>query len=391
MTSPSWLRDGLVACGPITGPTSNGVRLPCASRHGLHPIKRGRNACETETARECGEARSGDAPNGGDGRSGTPRGACTMLGRPCASQCDYLVLGSGIAGLTFALEAAKHGSVARASPSATLDDSATTWAQGGIAAVLDPDDRFEAHVADTLDDGRRPLAPRHRRAWWCATRPSAIGELIALGAQFSRESDGHRARSISRARAATARAASCTRATSPAARCSARSSTRCAGQPSIELLEAPHGDRPDRAAPLRRTAPGGRRLRARRRRRGEVHTIVARATVLATGGAGKVYLYTTNPDVATGDGVAMAYRAGATIANMEFFQFHPTCLYHPQAKSFLISEALRGEGGVLRLRGRHAVHGAPPPHEGPRAARRRRARHRLRDEAHAATTACGST
>lgn len=261
------------------------------------------------------------------------------------AECDYLVLGSGVAGLSFALEAARHGRVTMITKRSRTD-SATNWAQGGIAAVLDPTDSFEAHVNDTMSTGG---GLSHREIVEMVVRdgPSRIHELMDLGAQFSRHEQGrsldltreggHSARRVVHAGDITGEEVQ--RVLLQAA----------AASPRIEIIED------HMAIDLVETSKFGGPRRvvgayALNEDTGEVKTHLARATVLATGGAGKVYLYTSNPDVATGDGVAMAYRAGAELANMEFFQFHPTCLFHPQAKSFLISEALRGEGGILRLR-----------------------------------------
>ena len=265
------------------------------------------------------------------------------------AECDYLVLGSGVAGLSFALEAARHSRVTMVTKRGSAD-SATNWAQGGIAAVLDPADSFEAHVNDTIGTGG---GLSHREVVEMVVRdgPGRIEELIHLGAQFSRSEEGrsldltreggHSARRVVHAGDITGEEVQ--RVLLQAA----------AASPNIEIMED------HMAIDLVETSKfGGPRqivgAYVLDETTGRVITYVARATVLATGGAGKVYLYTSNPDVATGDGVAMAYRAGAELANMEFFQFHPTCLFHPEAKSFLISEALRGEGGTLRLRGGEA-------------------------------------
>jgi L-aspartate oxidase len=259
---------------------------------------------------------------------------------------SYLVLGSGIAGLSFALEAAKNGSVVVVTKRAR-EESATRYAQGGIAAVLDSDDSFEAHVADTLATGGG-LSHKDVVELCVREAPARVKELAERGAQFSRagavpgapfdlaREGGHSARRIVHAGDITGREIE--RALVAA----------CAAHPNVELIEDAMGV--DLILSGRGAAP--RRCVGAwvlDKRSGQIHTYMAPVVVLATGGAGKVYLYTTNPDVATGDGVAMAFRAGAEIANMEFFQFHPTCLFHPQAKSFLISEALRGEGAILRL------------------------------------------
>jgi L-aspartate oxidase len=264
-------------------------------------------------------------------------------------ETDYLVIGSGIAGLTFALEAARRGRVTVLTKRSE-HDAATAWAQGGIAAVLAPDDTFDEHAADTLTTGGG-ISHRAIVEMVVEDAPSRIEALVQAGANFSpgdvaashglgnldlAREGGHGRRRVVHAGDITG--AEVQRALLEAVR----------AQPNIELR--PHHMAIDLIDLARMGGPrrifGAYALDTQTQK---VVAVVARETVLATGGAGKVYLYTSNPDIATGDGVAMAYRAGAEIANMEFFQFHPTCLYHPQAKSFLISEALRGEGGVLRL------------------------------------------
>lgn len=258
---------------------------------------------------------------------------------------DYLVLGSGVAGLSFALRASRHGEVTIVTKRRE-DDTATAWAQGGVSAVLSPEDSFERHSADTREAGAGLC---HDVVVDLCVReaPDAIDALVGIGAQFSRggagtldlgREGGHTARRIVHAGDATGREIQ--RALMEAV----------AALPNVKLLDW------HTAVDLITLSKFGGPdycvgAYVLDERAGKIETVLARATVLGTGGSGKVYLYTTNPDVATGDGVAMAYRAGAEIANMEFYQFHPTCLYHPAAKSFLISEALRGEGAVLRLPG----------------------------------------
>jgi L-aspartate oxidase len=263
---------------------------------------------------------------------------------------DYLVIGSGIAGLTFALEAARKGRVTVLTKR-TEAEAATAWAQGGIAAVLAPDDTFDEHTADTLNTGGG-LSHRAIVEMVVENAPERIEVLAQLGAHFSAgdvsaphgvlpaldlaREGGHGKRRVVHAGDITG--SEVQRALLAAVH----------AEPNIDVRE--HHMAIDLIDLARMGGP--RRIVGAYALDNKTHSvisIVARATILATGGAGKVYLYTSNPDVATGDGVAMAYRAGAEISNMEFFQFHPTALYHPQAKNFLISEALRGEGGILRL------------------------------------------
>ncbi|MBI2946048.1 MAG: L-aspartate oxidase [Verrucomicrobia bacterium] len=265
-------------------------------------------------------------------------------------QCDFLVLGSGIAGLTFALKVAPHGRVCIVTKKHRAESN-TNYAQGGIAAVTSKEDSFEMHVRDTVEAGGG-LCNEEVVRTIIQEGPARIADLIALGMKFSereiprsrgaKELDlgkegGHSKRRILHAKDVTGREVE--RALLAAA----------AEQPNIEMLEDHVAIDLITSHKLGLGGPNrclGAYVFDKKNQR--VITFQARAVLLATGGCGKVYLYTTNPDIATGDGVAMAYRAGAAVANMEFIQFHPTCLYHPKAKSFLISEAVRGEGGVLK-------------------------------------------
>ncbi|SPE51133.1 quinolinate synthase, L-aspartate oxidase (B protein) subunit [Verrucomicrobia bacterium] len=263
---------------------------------------------------------------------------------------DFLVLGSGIAGLFFALKAAPRGRVAIITKKDRAESN-TNYAQGGIAAVTSKEDSFSLHVRDTLEAGAGLCKEPVVRAI-IEEGPARIAELINLGMQFSereiprshgaRELDlgkegGHSKRRILHAKDVTGREIE--RALLAAV----------AAQPQIEIFENHFAI--DLITSQKLGYVGSHRCLGAYvldKSAAQVETFAAPVTVLATGGCGKVYLYTTNPDIATGDGVAMAFRAGAPVANMEFVQFHPTCLYHPRAKSFLISEAVRGEGGVLK-------------------------------------------
>jgi L-aspartate oxidase len=258
-------------------------------------------------------------------------------------EVDFLVLGSGIAGLFYALQVAERGRVAIVTKKQAAD-SATNFAQGGIAAVVSDDDSFEAHVEDTLRAGAG-LCRENVVRFVIERGPATIDALVKAGVGFDREhgrfalgrEGGHTRRRVLHHRDTTGREIE--RALLARARAHPNIDIHedcCA----VDLLTSA---RAGLGGPNR--ALGAYVLDARRN---VVERYRARITFLATGGAGKVYLYTSNPDIASGDGMAMAYRAGATLANMEFFQFHPTCLFEPRAKSFLITEAVRGEGGVLR-------------------------------------------
>ena len=266
--------------------------------------------------------------------------------------CDFLVIGTGIAGLTYALKVADQGTVALVTKR-DIDVTATQLAQGGIASVFSAEDSFADHARDTMIAGSH-LSHPDIVDLVIASGPKAIKDLIDWGVKFSRNKHqqyaltregGHSFRRILHAKDSTGREIE--RALVEAA----------IKHPNINLYEHHIAIDLITTAKIGLDSPAGNRclgVYALEKNTGTVVTFGAHFTVLATGGAGKVYLYTCNPDIATGDGVAIGWRAGAHVANMEFMQFHPTTLYHPHAKSFLISEAVRGEGAILRRADGHA-------------------------------------
>ena len=252
---------------------------------------------------------------------------------------DFLVIGSGIAGLSFALKVAKLGKVVVVTKKEKVD-TATNLAQGGIAAVLDTTDSFENHINDTLEAGAG-LCDEKVVRFVIHNGPDRIAELIHLGVHFIQESDGklslakeggHSVRRIAHAYDLTGKEIE--RALIAAVAVN-ENITLLENHMAVDLITVGFGKN--------RKCVGAYILDEQ----GEVSAFESKATTLCTGGIGKVYLYSSNPDIATGDGVALAHRIGAETSGMEFVQFHPTCLYHHQAKNFLISEAVRGEGALL--------------------------------------------
>ena len=271
-------------------------------------------------------------------------------------ECDYLIVGSGIAGLYAALKASEHGRVVIVTKR-EADECNTRYAQGGIACVIAEGDSFEAHVKDTMEAGAG-LCREDVVREIVSHGPACIEELLEWGIHFTRKDEldsnptasdgsefdlgregGHSKRRVLHSGDVTGR---------EIVRVLLE---QCRLHPEIELLE--NHLAVDLISSRKLSWQGENSCLGAYVMDRATHTIrpvISRFTMLATGGAGKVYLYTSNPDIASGDGIAMAYRVYAEIRNMEFFQFHPTCLYHPHAKSFLISEAVRGEGGILKIR-----------------------------------------
>lgn len=260
-------------------------------------------------------------------------------------ESDFLVVGSGIAGLSFALKAAKLGSVNVITKKEEVD-TATNLAQGGIAAVLASEDSFDEHIKDTLQAGAG-LCDENVVRMVVENGPARVKELIDIGVAFVREKDGrlslgreggHSKRRVAHAYDLTGKEIE-------------RALVESVGKVKTITLYENHMclDLITIDVTGREGSVGGKKCIGAYviDRDGVVNLFLAKVVVLCTGGAGKVYLYTSNPDIATGDGIAVACRAGAKIDNMEFVQFHPTCLYHHQAKNFLISEAVRGEGALL--------------------------------------------
>lgn len=260
---------------------------------------------------------------------------------------DFIIVGSGVAGLSAALHASAHGRVAVLTKRGALDSN-SNWAQGGVACVTSEQDSIEAHVRDTLIAGAG-LCRREAVETIVTEGPARIAELVAWGVQFDQREDaqgkvefdltregGHSKRRVLHSADATGR------------EITEKLLAEVRRHPNITLLENHF------AVDLITSSKLGLLSQERvlglyvlDESNGEVRTLRCQRVILATGGCGRVYLYTTNPPVASGDGVAMAWRAGAQVANMEFVQFHPTCLYHPVKRSFLITEAMRGEGARL--------------------------------------------
>ncbi|MES2614955.1 MAG: FAD-dependent oxidoreductase, partial [Bdellovibrionota bacterium] len=276
---------------------------------------------------------------------------------------DFLIIGGGIAGATLALKLSTLGKVALLCKE-SMFDSNTNWAQGGIASVLSEKDSYESHVQDTLVAGAG-LCHSQVVKKVVEAGPRAIRELIELGVSFTPSDSsanidceyhltregGHSARRIIHADDMTGQALQKALAAKIAAN---KNVTLLEYHSAIDLIVT------DKVTPdfSRNRALGAYVLDEKNN---SIFALLAHATILATGGHGKLYLYTSNPDVAAGDGVAMAWRAGARVANLEFMQFHPTCLYNPKVKNFLITEALRGEGAILTSKnGQRFMEGVHP-------------------------------